>query len=231
MPGPTLHFECLERSGAVRYRSVDPRSLLIAGWAGRDPVAVQSHIEELAALGVPRPARVPTVYRAAASLLTRSDVIEVAGRGSSGEIEVVILSLEDGLWVGVGSDHTDRRLERSSVTWAKQLCAKPVGGRLWRLDDVETHWDQLELRSHAVIEGRRRLYQEGRLSLLLPPRSLIALAGIRGELPPGTVLFGGTLPVPGGISFASRFEMDLADPVLGRALTHVYDVIDLPEEG
>jgi hypothetical protein len=48
------------------------------------------------------------------------------------------------------------------------------------------------------------------------------------DLPPGTVMFGGTLGAIGGIRPASRFEMELEDPVLNRRMSHAYDIISLP---
>jgi hypothetical protein len=52
-----------------------------------------------------------------------------------------------------------------------------------------------------------------------------------GSLPAGTVMFGGTLAVPGGIAAAARFDIELEDPVLNRRLAHGYDVRALPVEG
>jgi hypothetical protein len=44
----------------------------------------------------------------------------------------------------------------------------------------------------------------------------------------GTVLFCGTMPAIGGIRSSSRFEMELEDPVLGRKISHAYDIETLP---
>jgi hypothetical protein len=62
-----------------------------------------------------------------------------------------------GLWVGLGSDHTDRAAEAYSVALSKQLCRTVVAGELWRFDDVAPHWDWLILRAHVVVGGKRRL--------------------------------------------------------------------------
>jgi len=204
-------------------------TLVIAGWTGRDADAVEAHIAELERIGVKRPKTTPIFYRVAAALLTTSDVIEVAGNDTSGEVEPVLFSRADGLWVGVGSDHTDRALEAQGVTIAKQVCAKPVAPVLWPFAEVEDHWDRLILRSHAVISGRRRLYQEGPVALLRPPGELIRL--YRGTLAPGSAMFCGTLAVAAGIAPAERFEIALEDPVLGRSITHAYRVLPLPVEG
>ena len=39
--------------------TVNPHTLIVAGWTGRDEAALNHHIEELAAIGVPRPSSVP----------------------------------------------------------------------------------------------------------------------------------------------------------------------------
>ena len=41
-------------------------------------------------------------------------------------------------------------------------------------------------------------------------------------------MFMGAIGAIGGIRASSRFEMELEDPVLGRALRHAYDVRALP---
>ena len=46
------------------------------------------------------------------------------------------------IFVGTGSDHTDRKVESYSVTVSKQMCDKPIAPVLWDLDDVIGHWDQ-----------------------------------------------------------------------------------------
>lgn len=203
-------------------------ALVIAGWAGRDETAIRHHIEELAAIGVPPPSSVPVFYRGAATLVTQAPRVEVLGPESSGEIEPVIVALADGLWVTVGSDHTDRKAETHGIALSKQMCPKPVGTALWRYEEVAPHWDALRLRAHAVIGGERVLYQEGALSALRPPAELIAKWTGGDALPPGTLMFGGTLGAIGGIRPAARFEMELVDPVLNRTIAHAYDIADLP---
>ena len=152
----------------------------------------------------------------AASLLTSSDAIEVLGDQSSGEAECVVYSVDGGLFVGVGSDYTDRKAEAVGVSLSKQMCAKPVSREVWRFDDVAGHWDKLVLRSYASVGGERRLYQEGSVKAMLPPTELFRLYG-GGGLAAGTAMFCGTLAVHGTIAPSDLFAMELEDPVLGRA--------------
>lgn len=207
---------------------VEIESLIIAGWAGRDAAAVEHHIEELAALGVRRPSTTPLYYRVAAQTLTQSSRLVVLGPDSSGEVEPVLVAMADGLWIGVGSDHTDRKAEASGIALSKQLCGKPVGTQLWSYSDVEGHWDELVIRSWATIDGERILYQDSPISALRTPRDLIRKQADTDTIPAGTLMFCGTPGAIGGIRPATRFEMELRDPVLDRSLTHGYDMVVLP---
>jgi Protein of unknown function (DUF2848) len=204
---------------------------VIAGWTGRNVAALEKHISELEALGVKRPKSTPIFYRVAADLLTNAGAIEVLGDQSSGEAEFVLLSLADGLWVTVGSDHTDRKAEAIGVSLSKQMCAKPISAKAWRCDEVLPHWERLVLRSYAKRNGARTLYQEGSVATMRTPDDLITRYTGAGALPVGTAMFCGTLAVHGEIGPAERFEMELEDPVLGRKLTHAYDITTLPDEG
>jgi hypothetical protein len=203
--------------------------LVLAGWAGRDAAAVEAHIRELEMLGLTRPTHTPVFYRVAASLLTTSDAIEVVGEATSGEVEFVLVMLDDGLWVGLGSDHTDRGLERTSVALSKQLCAKVIAPSLWRYEDVAPHWDQLTLCSWAYRGGTRHRYQESTVAAILSPRHLIAMYTASARLDAGTALFGGTVATLEAIAPADTFEMELHDPMLGRSLHHHYRIATLPD--
>ena len=204
---------------------------VIAGWTGRDPVARDKHIAELEAVGIARPASTPIYYRASARRLTQEDSIECCGGDSSGEVEFVLIGWQGRIFVGAGSDHTDRKVESYSVTVSKQMCDKSIAPELWELEDVIDHWDRMVLRSFAWIEGKRVLYQEGTLDAMLPVKELLARGFEDGKLPDGCAMYGGTFAAKGGIRPADRFEYELEDPVLKRTIRHGYDVIALPVLG
>lgn len=206
--------------------TITPEALIVAGWTGRDEAAVRHHIEELAAIGVPGPSSVPVFYRNAVSNVLQTERLEVLGPDTSGEVEPVIVALEDGLWIGLGSDHTDRKAETIGIALSKQLCGKVMGSSLWRFDEISKHWDRIVARAFATIDGKRVLYQEGPLAAMRYPDDLIARYGK--ALAPDTIMFCGTFGAIGGIRPAARFEMELDDPVLERRMTHAYDIIDLP---
>jgi hypothetical protein len=220
----------IEAQGTTIPLTLQIDRAVMAGWTGRDPVARDRHIAELEAIGIARPATTPIYYRVAARRLTMADSIEVSGGESSGEVEFVLIGWEGRIFVGVGSDHTDRKVESYSVTVSKQMCDKPIAPVLWELEEVAGHWDRMILRAFAWIDGARVLYQEGTLDAMLPVDEL--LRGFGGaRLPDGCAMFGGTFAAKGGIRPASRFEFELEDPVLKRKIGHGYDVIELPVLG
>src|ERR1700753_2411809 len=101
----TLQFERISKNG-TDHISLEISTLIIAGWAGRDAGALEHHIEELAALGIPRPSTTPLYYRVSAQTLTQTERLSVLGPDSSGEVEPGALHTAVGLLVETGDDDT-----------------------------------------------------------------------------------------------------------------------------
>lgn len=211
----------VEGEGAV---GISVAALTVAGWTGRDRAAVEHHIAELAALGVAPPSTVPLFYRVSAALLTQADRIEALGSETSGEAEPLLVRWGGRLWLGLGSDHTDRGLEARSVAHSKQVCAKPVAGALWALDPLRDRLDALRLRSWVDEGGGWRDYQDGTLAAIRPLVDLEAACPL-GE---GHAMLCGTLPALGGVRPAPAFRMALEDPATGRVIEHAYRIEALP---
>ena len=230
MSAHILSLTLQDKSG-TRSGDVAIAQAVVAGWTGRDPAAVEKHIRELEALGVKRPATTPIFYRVAAARLTTADTIEAVGESSGGEVEFVLLQHAGKLWVGTGSDHTDREVEKYGVTVSKQMCEKPVAPTFWAYDDVAPHWDRLMLRAHVVEDGKRALYQEGSVAAMMDPRALIARHAGDGGLPEDTLMFCGTLAARGGVRPTREFAFEIEDPVLDRRIAHAYRVRTLPNLG
>jgi hypothetical protein len=225
----TLHFDL----GDGRTLAQPATRLVIAGWTGRDAAAIEHHIEELAALGVPRPSAVPLYYRGAASLLTQADTIEVLGDASSGEVEPVLVRAQDRWWLTVGSDHTDRAAEVHGVDLSKQMCAKPLARAAWAWDELAPRADAIQMQSEVHEGGDWVLYQQGTLAQIRPLAELVA--GLPADVPlaDGLCLFCGTfgaLPDAAGrgVRPAARMRLQLHDPASGRRIIHVYRSLSLP---
>lgn len=205
---------------------ISPAHFVVAGYTGRDESAVRAHIEELAAIGVPPPAEVPTLYPLDPALLTLADVADGDGL-SSGEVEPVLLRCAGRWYLGIGSDITDRDLERDDIAAAKAACAKPLGGCVTSVpNDVldggfDRTWD--ETRVVSYVDGER--YQEGRLDALRTPGDL--LPRVLPALPESArdgdvVVFAGTIPLlTGTFRKGSSWEAHLTLPH-GTTISHTY---------
>jgi len=224
---PTTLELTIEPAGDTQHVRID--DVVIAGWTGRNVEALEKHIVELEELGVPRPSTVPCFYRVSTEGFTNGENLQFLGGTSSGEVEFVLIGTDDGMLIGVGSDHTDREVETYSVPVSKQMCAKPVSPQVWRYDDVVDHFDDLILRAWATEDGEKKLYQEGGVTAMRPPEELIGLY-MPGEtkLPAGMAMYCGTLAAIGGIRPAERFDVEIEDPVLGRKISYGYNVNPLP---
>lgn len=222
----------LEKDGGPTPLRFACERMFNAGYTGRNQAEVRKHIEELALKGIPGPPETPTLYPVIRSALTTEAAIEVYGGGTCGEAEYVLLiDDERRIYVGVGSDHTDRTLEEHDIPRAKQICPNVLGRTVWPLEEVEAHWDRLTLRSHQVVDGHEVLYQEGALARLMAPRELMAFVRSKaGVALDRAVLFSGTLAaLTGGFVYGSRFSAEIEDPRRNRRLTLGYDVRVLDE--
>lgn len=181
-----------------------PQRLVVAGYTARDEAAARAHIAELAEIGVPPPATVPAFYHLDPDLLTTSGTVEVGNANTSGEVEPVLVH-HDGRWfIGVGSDHTDRDLERQDVGDSKAACPKPLGKLVAALPEstvagaFDAAWDRTAARS--TVDGRR--YQDGSLAALRMPSDLLGRLAkeldVGAAWPDDLVVYAGTLPLLDG---------------------------------
>ena len=227
MPRRILNLTLQSEADTTR-RDVAIDDAVVAGWTGRDAAAVEKHIKELEALGVKRPATTPIFYRVSAARLTTDAEIEVVGERSGGEVEFVLLQHGGRMWVGTGSDHTDREVETYGVTVSKQMCDKPLAPLFWAFDEVAPHWDKLILRAHVTEGGARVLYQEGTVAAMIAPHDLLARHAKDGRLAENTLMFCGTLAAKGGVRPTAQFAFEIEDPVRNRKIRHAYSVRSLP---
>jgi len=204
--------------------------LVCSGWVGRDPAALQAHIDELAKLGIPGPSRVPIYMNFSTYLLTTEDEITVVSSQSSGEVEYVLLWKGEEIWVTVGSDHTDRDVETKSIPGSKQMYAKCLAAECWPFPEVKDHWDELFLRCWVHKERERILYQEAPLASILGPQELLEkIPNAKGMKGKGIVLFSGTIATKSGLLYGDSYELEMEDPILKRSIRYRYKVQVLPQ--
>jgi hypothetical protein len=198
-----------------------------AGFTGRDQKEVRHHLDELSAKGIEVPTETPLIYPVIPATLTMAESIVVYGPETSGEIEYVLfVKNETEIYVGIGSDHTDRKLEETDIPRAKQMCPNVISPVVWDLADVSGHWDDLIMACRVEKDGKDLEYQKGSLGLLMSPAELIAFVSgkVTGPLT-DTVIFSGTVKMETPeFVFADRFSGRLTDPVLKRELAFTYRI-------
>ncbi len=228
----------LATGSTSRPLALPVKRVVNAGYTGRNTEAVKAHIAELAREGVAPPPSVPMLYPLPAGSITLDERIEVVGERSSGEVEFVVLVAGGEIYIGVGSDHTDRELERHSVQASKQICPNILSTVVWNYREVEADWDHLLLRSWTIASdgGEEILYQETTLGSMLSPRQLLghlnrALGKEEEDLHShdGLVLYSGTTAIlTAEMVFGRSFHAELFNPASGQKLSCRYRVEVLP---
>jgi hypothetical protein len=217
-----LEHKQRRRELAFRYNR-----MVNAGYVGKNQEEVRRHIEELAEKGIPGPKSVPVLYPVVCNVLSLDPAIEVYGNETSGEVEYVLCVVTEGeVYVGLGSDHTDRHLEETDIPRAKQICPNLMSRTVWPLEEVESHWDDLLMNANALKDGKDTLYQEGRLGLLLNPAELMSF--VKSKIPgslENLIIFSGTMGMlTGEFVFGQKFSAKLIDEKLDRRLEISYDI-------
>ncbi|MCK5419183.1 MAG: DUF2848 family protein, partial [Desulfobacterales bacterium] len=108
----------------------------------------------------------------------------------------------------------------------KQVCPTILCRNLWNYEDVKETWDQIQIRSWAIKDGQKSIYQESTLGSILPPEDLIGRVQqqVKDSLG-GIAIFSGTPPLLAGeMIFADRFEGELLDTHFNRKLSVGYDI-------
>jgi hypothetical protein len=224
-----LHLT-LESQSETSPLSFHVQTMINAGYVGRNQAEVRRHIEELAAKGIPAPKSTPVLFPKIPRNLVTDTSIEVYGEETSGELEYVLLIQDKNeILVGLGSDHTDRKLEETDIPRSKQVCPNVLSRTVWPLAEVLDHWDALLMRCDVTKDGLTTPYQKTRLEAILAPDELISLVASRVDVPlEGAVIFSGTVGLLSGEFInADRFEAELVDEVLKRKLSLAYDILPL----
>lgn len=197
---------------------------IVAGYTGRDAAAVHHHIDELAAIGVAPPPEVPMFYAVDAETVNSAADYVDSPNLTSGEIEPVYIRHDGIYYLGVGSDHTDRDLERADIGDSKRACPKPVSSDVVRIGGVAelAEFSLDDAIARCSVDGK--LYQQGRLDGLRTAHDIATRLvdrlglGDRDDF----VCLGGTLPLLDGAFTAGeqwRVEIELAS---GDHLSHEY---------
>lgn len=199
---------------------VQPEVFIIAGYTGRNRALVQAHIDELAHEGIAPPSEVPMFYEMPLGVLTTEPRIEVPSAESSGEVEPVLIGTGGALYLGIGSDHTARDVEREDIGKSKRVCPKPIGRSVVRLERLGPELDAIVLESR--IDGEA--YQNGTLGQIMPLAALLEQFRARHRAE-NFVLSCGTVPLlAGAFRFGRNFRAELRGGPLAEPLILEYEI-------
>lgn len=216
-----LEFNLITKSGTEK-KVFDIDKVCVIGLTGRNIEKTKEHIKELAAMGIPSPENVPVIYYVGTGMLTQDHEITVIGGQTSGEVEFIILKRGEKIYIGMGSDHTDRGLEATSITKSKQICEKVCSQTLWDYDEIKGHWDELEMTSWQIVDGKEVLYQKGKAGDILVINDLIAACLKEIPTVEDCILFSGTVPTVNGFFYGEGFKCLIEDKLLKRKLEFTY---------
>ncbi len=204
-----------------------PRHVYIVGYSGRDMESTMAHIKELEEqLGVAPPKAIPTIFEVSRETVTKDDDLFFVDDMTSGEAEYVIIKKDGKLYIGAGSDHTDRRLESVSITKSKQVCLKPISKVFWEYDEIKDHMDDIKINSKSAGKD----YQSGTLGDILPVEKILDVLEERLGDVDNCIIYAGTIPLLGDFMYDDNFYIELIDEKLDRKITVDYNITVIPNE-
>ncbi len=216
------------RKGAVvqeHFRFVRMYNL---GFTMRDAAKMQAHLDEVVKAGVPAPKveKPPLILPISDWALTTDTEVSAQQDRTSGEVEIVTIVRGGELFVGVGSDHTDRTLEATDIPWSKQVCANVLAPVVWPWADLTDHWDRVLLQSDVTVDGRVIPYQRANVAEFWTPEEMVRSLEGRIEPPKGDyLLFSGTVvPLDHTLNFADTWTIRMINPVRRQTIEHTYRV-------
>lgn len=222
----------VESTSGPQDRTLDVTRVYNLGFTIRDREKMQRHLNEVVGVHVEWPKRAPIIFPISAwATITDTDV-PVQYETTSGEVEIVTVVDGTELLIGVGSDHTDRKLEAVDIPWGKQVAPNVLAPVLWRWEEVREHWDQVRLESYADDGSGPVLYQKASVAEFWTPQEMVD--SVQDRLTPVDgvrIFFSGTVVSEGEtLHFGRWFSIRLIDDVLGREIRHDYTISVLAEE-
>lgn len=225
-----LWFDVCNLDGTVQHTGFRFEHTCLFGWAGRNQDEVRKHALELEVHGIRGPKAIPEHFIVAPFVNTQQDEIVCIGDKTCGEIEFFFFVQEGEIYMGLGSDHTDRSLEAVDMIKSKGICQKPMSTQVWRYRDVKDHWDTLHLKAWQSVGGQEEVYQDGVLGELLSLETLLDEAKKLYQSLDNVMIWSGTISTVNGLVYGSEFRGELRDEELGRSLTIQYTIKEVPAD-
>jgi len=210
----------------------DPKTLFCISDSGRTAADRMEHLVELSKNGIPLPDSGDpdmSFNPVSSILLTHQSKIDVLGTKTTGEVEFVLFVAEDNIYVTVGSDHADRKLESLQSDLSKQVCAKPVAKSAFHYEDVLPYWDEFVLSLETTYDGKTECAQTSSVTFLSHPDTIISRIKSEGlPFENGCAYFCGTIPMQDSIfRFGGHYLLSMKNHALDVLIEHEYDVCSI----
>ncbi len=219
-----LEFDIKSHAGGkIQF---EPKKLINAGYTGKDMKSIMAHIEELKEKGIAAPDSVPAFFPKSPNLLTQDEMLYTLDSSDhTGEAEFVIFFHQDKIYISVGSDHTDRIMEKVNIPKAKFIYPNVVSREAWDLSEIEDHWDDINLQCWVLVDNEKRLFQETKVSTFLSPQDLVKRVKnllLNPDDVEGLVIFSGTVASIFQIDYSSWYLVKLTDKSSGKTISCEY---------
>ena len=221
-----MKFNIVTKNGNEELELI-PKNVYVVGYSGSNKEKTMAHIKELEEqLNVAPPKKIPTVFEVSKELLTQDKDLVFVDDMTSGECEYIIMIKDGTIYIGLGSDHSDRRLEALSVPKAKQICLKPISKDFWKYDEIREHFKKIKLNSKIDAEN----YQMGTLADIMSVEDILKELEDRIGPMDNVIIYSGTVPLVKGYTYGKNFYLELVDEILNRKISFDYNIIVVPDE-
>ena len=203
----------LANDGKFTNLEIKIENIYICGYTSRDKQALQAHIEELEKIGVTPPEKIPMLFKKANLSVAINTDIRVISDDTSGEVEFFLYLLNDKIYIGVASDHTDRGMEQYNVEKSKQICPVVLSEVVWDYSQIK-EWESLTLKSWAFQGNDKILYQEASIGIFMKPEEIIDFVKkeTQSNLNNSIILCGTPPLIPEQIIYTNKFYCELSNP-------------------
>lgn len=221
-----MKFNLITKKGNEALELI-PEHVYVVGYSGSNKEKIYEHIKELEEqLNVAPPKKIPTIFEVSKEMLTQDKNLYFVGEKTSGECEFVIIMKNSKIYIGLGSDHSDRELEALSVPKAKQICLKPISSDIWEYDEIKDHFSQIKLSAKSDSED----YQIGTLADIISVEEILKELNKSLGKVDNCIIYSGTVPLVSGYKYGKNFYLELNDQILGRKISFDYDINIVPDE-
>ncbi|NME36679.1 DUF2848 family protein [Fusobacterium sp. FSA-380-WT-3A] len=221
-----MKFNLVTKNGNEGFELI-PEHVYVVGYSGSNKEKIYAHIKELEEeLNVAPPKKIPTIFEVSKEILTQDKDLYFIGEKTSGECEFVIIMKDSKIYIGLGSDHSDRELEAISVPKAKQICLKPISIDIWDYEEIKNHFPKIKLSAKSDFED----YQIGTLADIISVEEILSELNKSLGHVDNCVIYSGTVPLVNGYKYGKNFSLELNDEILGRKIAFDYNINVVPDE-